>query len=301
MDTSLKHAYLSPANGVLDISVVKDSRPYVVISLDLGIPNFTVFSLKIPLAESQPVSMSGVISEAVSALRDELSAFRLSINFREEVIVRIYAEVLACFKGLTDESDTNKSLDPISKDPTVKSFEGTFKLPMEFINETYDRVVTAAGKVIQRPPAQRHMEFTHEKPNKTTIGDAQAVIRKYRNRSIKSQPSPMYIIVYDMMGKARATIPLGTNFKNQLLNQIYKKGAAAGLEFTPTVKFNNDIEFKMTNVEGIPKDIFIADKQYTPTAFVGHDMALYVGEEDHLVKLPDGRIVPLQHAPRFKN
>jgi 8-oxo-dGTP pyrophosphatase MutT (NUDIX family) len=529
MDSN-KQAYLSPAAGMLDISVIRDARPYAVISLDLGIPNFTVFSLKFPLVEDKSTAMSELVAEAVHTLLDEMSAFMLSLNFEQNVIVGIYAAVLTCFKGMTGEADTNKSLSPISKDPTVKTFEGTFKLPMEFVNETYSKVVTAsapfdawfkgskvvnpdgtpkkvyhgtgadisefsyefvgkgndqlgsgfyftdhadtasgyatsrsqtdtpkpggeqgnvmpvflrlikpihllngeaeespmttaqirrimmaspilddvltdfgdvefegkakvinsavegykdydlkrqmfllhndffrdnnkeffeamhkttgydgiiapagdnpwassnqthyvawfpnqiksaignsgqyslaensvtaAGKQIKRPPVHRHLELTYEKPSKTTVQDARTVIKQFRNRSLKSQPSPMYVIVYDSMGKARGTIPIGPNFKNQLLNQVYKKGSEdEKVEFSPTIKFDNDIEMKTTNAEGIPKSIFVGNEQYTPVATISDDMALYSSNEkdEFVVKFTDGRCVAFADFPTVES
>lgn len=514
----IKQAYLSPATGALDITVIRDSRPFVTISLDLGIPNFTVFSIKFPLVEDKPNAMTELVAEAVHTLLDEMTAFMISIGFEDKIIVGIYAAVLTCFKGMTGESDTNKSQSAISKDPTVKTFEGTFKLPMEFINETYNKVVTAAslqldawlrgskvvnpdgspkvvyhgtgadissfeyefvgkgndqlgsgfyftdhpdtasgyatsrlqsdipkpggeqgnvmpvylrivkpihiingdaeepslttaqirrimmmspilddvltdfgdveyegkakiinsaienyknydlkhqmfllhndffrnnnkkfldamhkvtgydgiiapiednsqitlnqthyvawfpnqiksaignsgdynpvdsrvtasGKKIKRPPVHRHLELTYDKPSKTTVMDARSVIKTYRNRSLKSQPSPMYVIVYDSFGKPRGTIPLGPNFKNQLLNTVYKK--ASNIEFTPTIKFDNDIEMKTTNARGIPKSIYVGNEKYTPVATVSDDMALYFStkKSEYLIKFPDGRVV----------
>jgi 8-oxo-dGTP pyrophosphatase MutT (NUDIX family) len=294
-----KNSYLSPANGMLDITVIRDARPYTLISLDLGIPNFTVFSLKFPLVEDKPNAMSGLVAEAVHTLLDEMSAFMISRGYAEQIIVRVYATVLACFKGMTGEADTNKSMSPISKDPTVKVFEGTFKLPMEFINETYDKVVTAAGKNIKRPPVHRRLELTYEKPMKTTVNDARVVIRNFRNRSLKTQSNPMYIIVYDMMGNPKGTIPLGSAaFKNNLLNAIYKKKAGKTPDFTPTVKFDNDVEMKTTNAEGIPKSIFVGDEKYAPHAYISDDMALYASDKrEWVVKFPDGRCVAFADYP----
>ena len=47
-----KTAYVSPPHGALDITIIRDAQPRVTISLDLGIPNFTVFSMNLPLAEA---------------------------------------------------------------------------------------------------------------------------------------------------------------------------------------------------------------------------------------------------------
>jgi 8-oxo-dGTP pyrophosphatase MutT (NUDIX family) len=296
---TLKNAYLSPATGGLSITVVRDARPYAVITLDLGIPNFTVFSLKFPLVEDKPSTMSELVAEAVHALLDEMSAFMLSLNFEESIIVKIYAAALMCFKGITGESDSDKALSAISKDPTVKVFEGTFRIDPHFVNEVYSKVVTASGKTIKRPPVQRHLELTYEKPSKTTVNDARSVIRNFRSRSLKSQPNPMYIIVYDMMGNPRGTIPLsGTGFKNNLLNAIYKKKGSRVPEFTPTIKFDNDVEMKTTNAEGIPKSIFVGDEAYSPYATIGDDMAIYSNsKKEWVVKFPDGRCVTFADFP----
>jgi 8-oxo-dGTP pyrophosphatase MutT (NUDIX family)/GNAT superfamily N-acetyltransferase len=302
--THSKQAYLSPSTGTLDISVIRDSRPSVSITLDLGIPNFTVFSIKIPLVEDAPTSMSSVIAEAVHTLLDEMSAFMISMDFENKVIVLIYSTILTAFKGMTGEADTNKSMDAIGKDPVVKTFEGTFKLPMAFINETFDKVVTASSsKTIKRPPpVHRHLELTYEKPAKTTVTDARKVIRDFKNRSIKTQPGPMYVIVYDTFGNPKATIPIGQNFKNQLLKTMYPKRGSKAPQFTPTVKFDNDIEMKTTNAEGIPKSIFVGDEQYSPFAYISDDMALFGSDKkEWVVKFPDGRCVAFTDFPSVES
>jgi 8-oxo-dGTP pyrophosphatase MutT (NUDIX family) len=297
-----KVSYLSPSAGQLEVTVIRDSRPYVAITLDLGIPNFTVFSLKLPLIEDKPNSMSTLVAEAIHVLMDEVSAFMISMDYKEGVIVQLYSEVIGCYKGMSSETDSNKSKSPASKDPIVKSFEGSFRLPLAFINETYDKVVTAkkAGKVIQVGPKTRHIEFKYEKPNKPTMTDAQKVIKMYKTRSLKSQPNPLYIVVYDQTGKPYTTIPLNTGFKNKLLKVIYKKGAHSP-EFSPSVKFNSDIEMKLTNVVGIPQDISVGKQEFKIEAYTGDDMALYSCHKGGwIVKFPDGRCVPFEFRPSIQ-
>ena len=144
MVEATKTAYVSPPNGQLDITLIRDANPRALINLDLGIPNFTVFSMTLPLAEGQPKAMSGLIAESVHVLLDEVATFMMSMEYDEKVIVNIYAIVLAAFKGMSTEADTSKEQDASGQDPTVKTFEGTFEIPMDFINETQRRVVTAA-------------------------------------------------------------------------------------------------------------------------------------------------------------
>jgi 8-oxo-dGTP pyrophosphatase MutT (NUDIX family) len=266
--------------------------------------------MKFPLVEDKPNSMSGLVAEAIHVLLDEMSSFMITAGYEQAIIVQVYAATLNCFKGMTGEADTNKSMSPISKDPTVKSFEGTFKLPMSFVNETYDKVVTASsGKTLKRPPTVRHLELTYDKPSKTTVQDARKIIQNFRSRTIKNQPRPMYLIVYDQWGKPTATIPLGGgSFKNELLNTIYPKGrgkrGSTRPEYTPTVKFDNDVEMKTTNVKGIPKSIYVGDEHFTPYGTLSDDMAIYINEKDEkqewVVKFTDGRCVSFSDFPSIE-
>lgn len=290
-----KAAYLSPSTGLLEITAVRDARPFLNISLDLGIPNFTVFSMKLPLAEDDPKTMSGLIAEALHVLLDEVSAFMLSCEYREEVIVQIYAAVLACFNGMTSEADTDKGQSQAGQDAFIKTFEGTFNIPSQFVNETQEKVVTAATR-IQRLPQVRRLELSHSKPHVTTVEDTERAIRQYRTRTIKTQPSPMYVLVFDQMGRPKGTIPVGNNFPKKLLDMVYKKAAAP--EYTPTVKFTSDTEMKYNNLNGIPHSIYIGEEHFTPEAYAGNDMAMYRGEGGgYVVKFPDGHCVPFPERP----
>jgi 8-oxo-dGTP pyrophosphatase MutT (NUDIX family) len=284
-----KQSYLSPSLGLLELTIIRDAHPTVSILLDLGIPNFTVFSLKFPFIEEEPTSTSALVAESIHILLDEMSAFMLSMEFDNDVIVSMYSTILDCFKNMTAESDPNANNSPASQDASIKMFEGTFKLPMAFVNETYDKVVTAATK-IQRTPAVRHLQLDYSKPIKPSVSDAQRIIRQYQHRSLKTQPQPLYVVVYDTKGRPRGTIPFDNTLKNKLLKSIY---AAKTPEYTATVKFLTEMDMKLTNVDGIPKNLFVGEVQFDPEAYCGNDMALYRGGggDTYIVKLPDGRCV----------
>ena len=282
-----KTAYISPPQGVLELSLIRDSNPRALLTLDLGIPNFTVFSMTLPLVENQPQAMSELMAEAIHVLCDEVANFMLVMDFKEEVIVQIYGTVLNCYKGMSKETDTDKEHGEMTEDDFVKVFVGTFNLPQAFVNETQNRVVTAA-KVIKRPVPYRKIELSVEKPAKTTVKDVARVIRQYRGRSLKTQPKPLFVVVYDQLGRPSGTLPLGPQFKNKLLNLV-KKG---GIEFTGAVQLDNEHEMRYIAVDGIPSTITIDSRVYSPSAFAGQDTALYQGDGgDWLVKLMDGRIV----------
>jgi hypothetical protein len=433
-----KRAYVSPPVGSLEVTIIRDANPRVTINLDLGIPNFTVFSMTIPLVEDQPRAMSGLIAESVHVLMDEVATFMMSMEYEEEIIVQIYATVLTTFKGMSKESDSSKEQDRTGADPIVRTFEGTFKLPVAFVNETQQKVVTAAAHVhqrllilykrltnflnerkkkdyegaalheyqwadtqklyaeamkffpedrslfdqqrrdmnailyavesakedmhnaillinhnapeiaahyetnaiqrltvaigdlmslqdpemvardeaisraldkdtiehfaatkIQRSPKVRHIELTYDPKRKNTVSDTARVIRQYRNRSLKQQPKPLYVIVYDQMGRPSGTLALGPKFKNQLLSLTTKRAA---VEFISPISFPDEQTMKTGLLPpGVPEMISVGGMTYLPEAVAGVDMALYHGPQDYLVKFPDGRSAIFPGRPTFRN
>ncbi len=216
----MKTSYISPATGDLEIQVIRDANPYVVIELDLGIPNFTRFSLKFPLVVDEPKNMATVTQEALGVLLDEVATFMMSLSFNQAVITDIYARALSCFAGMDMNSSTQADFPASAQDHHIQTFEGKFALPTSFVEETYNRVVTGA-QVVKRLPAVRKIEFAPATPaNRINTNDAQRVIKMYRNRQLKSQPKPLFIIVYDQMGNATGVLPVQQQWKSKLLQRI---------------------------------------------------------------------------------
>jgi hypothetical protein len=300
-ENAAKTAYVSPPHGELVLTIIRDANPRIQLGLDLGIPNFTVFSMTLPLAEGQPGAMSQLIAEAVHVLLDEAAAFMLSMEYEEKVIVNIYATVLAAFKGMSTEADPAKEQSATGQDPTVSTYEGTFDIPMDFINETQRKVVTGAAKKIKHQPPVRHIELTHSPRERTKPSDTARVIRMYRDRSIKQMPKkPMYVVVYDNMGRPAGTIAIGPgkNFKNELLKATH--GKKASTDFSEPVSFVNEQEMKASPLSGIPRAISVGGMTYQPEALSGGDMALYHGPQDYIVKFPDGRTQVFPGRPTFR-
>jgi hypothetical protein len=298
MEKTDKTAYVSPPHGLLELAIIRDANPRVNLALDLGIPNFTVFSMTFPLAEGEPRAMSELIAEAVNVLLDEVASFMIAQEYEEPVIVKMYQTVLSTFKSMSTEADTAKDQDVSGQDPTVQIYEGTFDIPMDFINATQKHVVTGSGKKLKREPKVRHIELTYSPKQKIKPSDSARVIRQYRNRSLKTQPKPMFVIVYDQLGRATGTIPIGTGktFKNQLLRML-KKGS---VDFTAPVSFVNEQEMKAAPLNGIPRAISVEGMTYQPEAVAGGDMALYHGPQDYIVKFPDGRSQIFPGRPTFR-
>jgi hypothetical protein len=188
-------------------------------------------------------------------------------------------------------------------------------LPIEFIDQTQEKVVTASkraggGKNIERSPSVRHLELLHAKPDKNDLGDVARVIRQYKTRSLKSQPKPLYVVVYDQRGKPSGTLPLGNNFRNKLFQMM--KGSrsvtseAVMPEMTEAVNVETDLDLRLKNSAGIPKSITVGPDMYFPEGFAGDDMALYTcqspeaADQTWLVKFSDGRMVRFADRPSLQ-
>ena len=98
---TIKTAYLSPSTGTLEITAVRSLQPTASIVLDLGIPKFTVFSIKFPLPNGDPLAFQQVASEALGVMLDEMAAFMISTGYKKEVIAKVYALALDCYRGMT--------------------------------------------------------------------------------------------------------------------------------------------------------------------------------------------------------
>lgn len=210
-----KQAYVSSPLGELDITLIRDAHPCVQITIDLGIPNFTVFSLKYPLIQGETRAMTELTYEALAAVLDDITAFMLNLKFSDEVCTLIYSCVLNCFKGLSMDSDAGYTEDHAFNENMVQTYRGTFSMPLDFVDETYDRVVTASS-VLHRVPPTRKLLMTPFVPPRSKLNEAARVIRMFRNKVIRQQPRPMYLVLYDQTGRPAAAQPYN-RFKNKLL------------------------------------------------------------------------------------
>ena len=132
---------------------------------------------------------------ALQALAEEVLAFMLVTGYHEDKAKEIFAKILMAYeeiKATPCATDDGGSLD----------YEAEIPLDEGFINETQKNIITAA---IQRnAPVNRSikkMEVVRPVKKDRAINDAKRVIQKYRNRSLKSQPHPLYMIVYNFQGQ----------------------------------------------------------------------------------------------------
>jgi hypothetical protein len=215
-----KSAYISPPTAELSVSVIRGARPEIQIFLDLGIPNFTVFSIKFPFVEDEKTGMADMTTEAMLALLEEVSAFMISMEYAQPVCVELYSLAMACFNEITAEKSTQVGMSDVEKDNGVQTFTAKFNLPLDFVDETQEKVVLAST-FIERSKPQMKFELTSLRPVENTLSDAGRVIRMFRTKTISQQPHPLYLIVYNQQGKGIGTINLKEKekFKNPLLTK----------------------------------------------------------------------------------
>src|SRR5208282_1256069 len=191
-----KTAYVSPPLAELYITIIRDANPTVVLSFDVGMPNYLPhFDLKFPLVQDGGgAKMAALVREALGVLLDEVMLFMQSMGYDREIQVQLYAAALACFETIEMASEADAAMPEYTRDDIVKTYEGRFPMPSAFVEETQKRVVTAATK-IERVPVNRRIELTKLSPNKTNTYDVEKMIRLYRNRSITQQPHRLFVMV----------------------------------------------------------------------------------------------------------
>jgi hypothetical protein len=234
----MKKAYVSPPTANVTLTVVRDSNPRVVLTFDVGLPNWLPhFELKMPLTEVNGPKMAALCREALGVLLDEVIAFMMTMGYDREIQVQLYSAALACFDEITPSSEADARQPEYTRDDVVQVYEGTFPMPASFIDQTQARIVTAAPNVKRSPappvPMTRVIQMTKMPPNKITPTEAERTIRMYKNRSLTSQPKPMYIVVYDMAGKPTGVLPLNPAnpaWKSQLLRRSSQEEAGKLLE-----------------------------------------------------------------------
>jgi hypothetical protein len=210
-----KTAYLAPRAAELTVTVNRAAQSEVQISLDLGIPNFTVFSISFPINNATPQEVASYIEQGLDAMLNEVAAFMVTMKYSEEETAKILAAAQKCFDQMNLESASDADMK--DRDDAIRMYEGYFELPMSFAEETLQRVVTAA--TITRPPRARRIELKVLKPQ-DKANDPARIIQMYKNRTLKTAPRPFYVVVYDQLGRGAGTLKLPRNWESRLLKRM---------------------------------------------------------------------------------
>lgn len=145
-----KQAYISPREAELTVMMAMGQRPKATITLDLGIPNFSIFSISFPLDQMQIGDVPHYCADAFEALLDEVGAFMLSLQYPDDLIVAVFQQARQTFQGFDFEHATDAQMS--DKDPGMRMYEEHFPLSPEFVEETQARVVTASAQGVAETP-----------------------------------------------------------------------------------------------------------------------------------------------------
>lgn len=188
----MKLSHISPDIGILELTLMAMERPQALLTLDMGIPNWPVWNLRVPMDN---VDGEKILDMAVQAMAEDVLQFLLVMHVSEDVSKETFSKILMAYeliKGQNAENDGDSS-----------TYRAGLEISPEFINETHSAIVTAAAKRNQPATGKsvRRMEVIRPVPKTRALQEAQQVIKKYRNRSLKGQPRPMFLLVYDYNGR----------------------------------------------------------------------------------------------------
>ncbi len=187
-----KIAYVAPTSGELSITIQDGERPKVTLSLDLGIPNFTRFSISVPVENLQNSEIDMFCRQAFEALLQNVTAFLVSMKYSEELAAQVLANAEDAFISL--DADAASDADMPDQDRRLRLYEAAFDLPEEFAWETREKVVTAS--VVRRVPQVRKIELI-PLDQVTPTGTPAKTIEFYLDQATRSTPRAFAVNVVE--------------------------------------------------------------------------------------------------------
>jgi hypothetical protein len=197
----MKKAFVMETTGEVAVAIMPP-RGFCV-TLDLGIPQIPQFKLDVPYeAPDLPSKAINTLAYmAAEAITLEATKYLASMGFEEKVCDAVKTSALNAFKGISGDSE-------VGPQDVLYLFEERFELPIEFAQMVRDKIVTAAP--IKKMPAQYRVQLEHPR-RQDRNQDALNAIRKFRSQTMKRQPFPLWIVLYDNNGKPRGVAQVPNN------------------------------------------------------------------------------------------
>jgi len=211
---SMKQAFLLSEQGVANIYFFRDANPRIQWLIDLGIPNFTTFSLVLPIPGENPHHTEIIFHEGLAVLLEQIKAFMVQAEFGDDggVINSIVRSI------------KNIQIDFYNTEPML-AYEILFPLSNQFYHNVMNRLVRQkvaskemdiAAAVWKGPRIGERYVGAHEgqmmrdleakkikKKDQQAFEDAKKMIDRYKQTLYKNTPGPMYVMLYDRFGKPR--------------------------------------------------------------------------------------------------
>jgi hypothetical protein len=142
-----------------------------------------------------PYDGAAILDLAVQALAEDVLNFLLVMEFQEKEAQMIFAKILSAYETIK-ASDTKEDADG-----GALLYETTFSIEQEFVDATHESIVTAASRSEEVSRPVKKMQVIQTIQRGKALPEAKQIIQKYRNRALKGQPRPMYLLVYDYNGR----------------------------------------------------------------------------------------------------
>ena len=126
----MKQAFLLSEQGVVNIYFIRDQNPRIQWLIDLGIPNFSVFMLELPIPPDNPAHIQIIFHEGMALLLDQIKVFLEQREFGDD------AGILQTIVKTVRKTE----IDFTNPEPFY-GYEILFPLSVEFYNRVMDRLV----------------------------------------------------------------------------------------------------------------------------------------------------------------
>jgi hypothetical protein len=184
----MKTAFVQEKYGIFTISISREAHPIAQLIVDLGIPNFSIFSMTVPIEPDDKAQTTVIIMRAFEVLVEQIKVFLGENEFESD-------------GGIIDSLIT--SIDEAKLNIELSGPSFMYEVPFAVGNEFHSAVAERfcgrakfAGK-----PENLFEKYRKEIKDERPIDDARKVINRYKNNLYKTNPGPMYIMMYDRFGK----------------------------------------------------------------------------------------------------
>ncbi len=185
-----KTAYINPPNGTVEFHLIRDPEPEALLVVDLGMPGgVTTIRLTLPIDREEA---NALLAKASESLLSAMTLQLLGAGFDDSTAAQVYSSALAGLNHLRDDQELWKG--GPGQDTSMRTVRVAFKLPQDFANAAYHKVVLAKQIHRDKPiTTLRLVEMADNKrPDKE---DTERIIEMQLWQYGKSAPRRQYLLM----------------------------------------------------------------------------------------------------------
>jgi len=200
----MKQAYVSEKFGIVTLSIIRDNRPSMQISIDMG---FTpVFAINLPFPEDEIHNSDIIFNQGIGILLEQIHLFLNDRGFPEDDITAIISTIIGSMDEYREEEGSEKAVaeraSDIDEGGQVQFHEIYFPLASSFTKQVQDHIISnkTASEYINRA-VEFEKRLKERDQNQRAKEDAAEIINRYKGTIKKTVPGPLYVTLYDRFGK----------------------------------------------------------------------------------------------------